>query len=100
MQIIPTATPNYSYILFYHLDTYVKEGFLIYPRSFISSPMKPWYKSESVVKKIRAFHDKYAAVPTDKDARICFEKYMESLMKYLRSKDLCDRKEYTGSAYF
>ena len=61
--------------------------------------MKPWYSSRSFAKKIRAFHDKYAAVPTGNDAREGFQKCMESLMKYLKSKDLCDLQEYSGSAH-
>lgn len=61
---------------------------------------KPWYCSRSVNEKIRAFHDKCAAVPSDNDARMCYENYMNSLKKYLKSNNLCDREEYTGNIYF
>ena len=100
MQIVPVCGLFNSYILFYHLDTYVIESFLVFPRSVISPTIKPWYKSESVVKKIQAFYQKYTAVPTDNHAKVCFRKYMENLTKYLKSKDLCDRQECTGSAHF
>ena len=55
---------------------------------------KPWYCSRLVNEKIRAFHNECAAVPTDNDARVCYENYMNSLKKYLKSNNLCDREEY------
>ena len=60
---------------------------------------KPWYCSRLVNEKIRAFHNECAAVPTDNDARVCYENYMNSLKKYLKSNNLCDREEYTGNIY-
>ena len=61
---------------------------------------KSWYRSELLNKKIREFHDKLADVPTDSCAKETCEKYMESLKNYLKSKNLCNRVEFTGNIHF
>ena len=78
----------------------MRESFVVNPRSVISPSMRRWYSSRSFAKKIQAFHDKYATVPTDEDIKEGFQNCMKSLMKYLKSKNLCDCLEYTGSSHF
>ena len=90
---------------FYHLDADVNDIVRIMPTASISPTKaapksKPWYCSGVVIERIRKFHDKYAALPSDNGASECFRKYRESLRKFLQSNNLCDREEYTGNAHF
>ena len=94
--------------MFYNLDTDVKniedigrsKDIASNTATMVAPDNKSWYDSELVNKKIRAFHDKYAAVPTDNCAREVLEKYIESLKNYLKSNNFCDRVEYTGNMHF
>ena len=90
---------------FCHLDAGINDIVRIIPRTSISptkaaAECNPWYCSGLVIERIRKFHDKYAALPTDDGASECFRKYRESLRKYLQSNNLCDHEEYTGNAHF
>lgn len=59
-----------------------------------------WYKSRSVTEKLQEFHSKYAAVPTDYDAKALFERLVGNLREYLRKNNFCDREEYAGNCQF
>ena len=90
---------------FYHLDADLNDIVRITPKASISPTIaapenKPWYCSGLVIEKIRKFHDKCAAVPTDNGANERFKEHRESLRKYLQSNNLCDREEYTGNVHF
>ena len=90
----------------YHLDGDVKdildgiESIVSISATRVALESKPWYCSRLVNEKIRAFHDNYAAIPANNGAKGILEKIMESLTKYLKSKNLCDRVEYTGNVHF
>lgn len=95
--------------MFFNLDADVKnimdsgrrkQTASITTRVTFQGHIKPWYRSELVNQKILAFYDKYAAVPTDGCAKETCEKIMESLKNHLKSKNLCDRVEYTGNIHF
>lgn len=96
----------YLRAMLHHLDSDVKDivdgvgNIASISVTRVPPDSKPWYCSRSVNEKIRAFHTICAAVPTDNDARLCYENYMNSLKKYLKSNNLCDREEYTGNTYF
>ena len=59
-----------------------------------------WYHPRSVTEKLQEFHSKYAAVPTDYDAKALIERLVGNLGEYLKKNNFCDRVEYTGNCQF
>lgn len=59
-----------------------------------------WHNGDRLNNAAKAFHDKYARQPSRLvEARQMNAPYIKEIEDYLRSKDLCSRIVYSGSAY-